>query len=117
MIILRMFKILYDKKGTPVLYNPKIVAKWKLEEIEKFDFDITKPIEWKKFLSNYKTKNDKLLPSETPNGDDVVYMVFSWGRLPPSYTGVFPVQTGTIFFPGYDKAGNKRDVKLYGRIR
>lgn len=117
MIIVKAYKILLDKQGQPWLNDPKIITKWKLEEIEKFDFDITSPKEWRDFLANYKTSSGKLLPDFSPAGDDIVYHVFSWGMLPPNYEGVFPTRKAVCFFPGYTKDGERRDVKVFGRIR
>jgi len=117
MIVVKAFRILYDASKNPVLYNPKVVASWSLKTVEGFDFDITSPKEWKTFLASYKTKNGKLLPNSSPAGDDIVYHVYSWGMLPPNYEGVFASRRATSFFPGYDKEGNRRDIKIYGRIR
>lgn len=117
MIIVKAFRVLYDAQRNPVLYDAKIITKWKLKTVEEFNFDISSPKEWKNFLAHYETKNGKLLPNQSPTGDDMVYLVYSWGMLPENYEGVFPTRKSPAFFPGYEKDGSRRDVKIFGRIR
>lgn len=123
MIIIKSFKVLFDKKGNPHAVMPKIVKK--IANNHTFDFDIYKPIEWKKFLSSYRGESGKLLPRFSSAGDPVVYTVYTWGTPKWMKEGLSEkirlTQGSSLkvvhFFPGYDEAGNTRSIEIYGSIK
>lgn len=119
MIIVRAFKVVYDKGNNPILLNQKIITKWKTDF--DFGFDITKPANWKKFLASYiMPDTGKKLPHLSKFGDPIIYEVYIWG-IPKWIKDAFPeevVQKRLIsLFPGYADNNIKLDIKIYGKIR
>lgn len=123
-IIIRSFKVVYDKGNNPVLVQQKIINKYSAEH--DFGFDISKPALWRKWLAEYKTSTGKFLPHKSKYGDPIIYEVYNWGqsrRLVRDLGQEF-FNIGNInLFPGYEKTDGvcdlqkKRDIKVYGRIR
>jgi len=119
MIILRAFKVVYDRGENPILLNQKIITKWKTDY--DFGFDITKPSEWKKYLANYTLPDTgKKLPHQSKYGDLIIYDAYMWG-VPKWVKDAFDEKILNhkliSLFPGYDSEGNKLDIKVHGMIR
>jgi len=124
MIIVRSFKVVYDKGNNPVLIQQKIINKYQNDH--DFGFNIANPVAWRTWLAAYKTKSGKLLPHQSKYGDPIIYEVYIWGK-PKNYAELFGEQfklrNNINLFPGYDESqgfkdvSKKRDIKKYGRIR
>jgi len=118
MIILVSYKVVFDKCKNPILAQKKYVAKWPNDF--DFGFDITNPVEFRKFLSNYRLKNGKLLPHLSKCGDRIVYKAYTWGT-PNWFKELFPehLRHKRVFclFPGMDEKGSTLNIIKYGHIR
>jgi hypothetical protein len=118
-LILRSFKVVFDKGNNPILLQQKIIKKWPTDT--DLGFDISSPNQTKKFIENYVTENGKLLPHQSKYGDPIVYEMYFWGRVKPWMRDAFPdhvaEKNNINIFPGYDNEGEKLDVKRFGMIR
>lgn len=111
-------RVVYGKTGRAHITEVKLVERF--ENDYHFNFDITNPENWRKFLRKYRTKNGKLLPRKTKEGDPVAYYVHMTG-IPKYMRDALPDLTCLNYyccFPGEEKRRNRDDflVPNHGRI-
>lgn len=111
-------RVVYGKTGRAHITEVKLVAKFPNDY--HFNFNIANPDNWKKFLRNFRTRDGKLLPRRTKEGDPVAYYVFMLG-VPTYMRDALPDQKYYGYyccFPGERIRQNKKDflVPNHGRI-
>lgn len=124
MIIVRMRVLNYNpevhKNGKWVkfpssLVHPVVLPEFKFKNDYLFGFDIYDPKNWKEFLHNYRLEvSGQKLPRVSPQGREIRYDVYIWGRMKNKNGGYF--KSCTSLFPGYDKEGKKLHPMKYGVI-
>jgi len=123
-VILKAFKVLYDKAGKKYLIRSTFLKKWKNDEFIEFGLDVHDPVAMRKFLANYRDGKGKKFPNSTPAGDPLVYSLYNWGAFPQEIVDLFPPER-TVgkkkncinLFPGYDDNGVHRKLGESGRLR
>jgi len=122
MIYIRFGIAVKDKGGN--LYPVKMQELFKFENSYPFGFNIMKPVEWRKWLSEYvNPETGKKLPRKSSNGDPVIYYVYMMG-VSKNIKKLYNVGGRFInLFPGYDvkKDGEiftkkSKSVAQYGRL-
>jgi len=123
MIYLHVYRLMKSPSGKVRMHRVK------LKEVIKWPNDFTginifSPIAWREYLANvYMLPNGRRLPDKSEDGDDLIYVVKAVGtsRLMQEH---FDMKTGwggkaaqVYLFPGYFETGERKDAKIYGRIR
>ena len=121
MIQLKAYKIMTDEKTNKEKMYEMSEPTYSWDNDHNFGFDIFKPILWRDYLGkNFVGKDRRPLPSKTKEGLMIVYEVKVIGS--PTWMKQAVGRDGThdgivSLFPGYNKDGMKRDVKVQGIIR
>jgi len=111
MILIRVFKRYKGKKIQAI--DQRIIMKFPNDY--DFGFDIYKPENWKRWLSNYKDKKGNYLPREDKDGMKVVYNVYVFGI--SEWMEFKPISGGYVsLFPGYDKYGTHLKIAQHGEL-